>query len=30
MDRQEMTIRILEAALRTFARYGFKKTTLED
>ena len=30
MDRQEKTIRILEAALRTFARYGFKKTTLED
>ena len=30
MGRREKTIRILEAALRTFARYGFKKTTLED
>ena len=30
MGRQEKTIRILQAALRTFARYGFKKTTLED
>jgi len=30
MDRKEKTVRILEAALRTFARYGFKKTTLED
>jgi AcrR family transcriptional regulator len=30
MDRQEKTNRILETALRTFARYGFKKTTLED
>ena len=30
MGRQEKTTRILEAALRTFARYGFKKTTLED
>ena len=30
MDRQEKTIQILETALRTFARYGFKKTTLED
>jgi AcrR family transcriptional regulator len=30
VDRQERTIRILEGALRSFARYGFKKTTLED
>ena len=30
MDRQEKTVRILETALRAFARYGFKKTTLED
>jgi len=30
MDKQEKTIRILEAALRAFARFGFKKTTLED
>ena len=30
MDRQEKKVRILEAALRIFARYGFKKTTLED
>jgi AcrR family transcriptional regulator len=30
MDRQEKKIRILEAALRIFARYGFKKATLED
>jgi AcrR family transcriptional regulator len=30
MDRQRKTIRILETALRVFARYGFRKTTLED
>ncbi len=30
MNREEKTILILEAALRTFAKYGFKKTTVED
>ena len=30
MDRREKTVRILETALRAFAGYGFKKTTLED
>lgn len=30
MDRGEKTVRILETALGAFARYGFKKTTLED
>lgn len=30
MDRQKKTERILEASLTVFARYGFKKTTVED
>ena len=30
MNRQERTEKILEASLKVFAKYGFKKTTVED
>jgi AcrR family transcriptional regulator len=30
MTREEKQVRILEAALKLFARYGYKKTTVED